>query len=93
MRIVESSNRFEKDVRLMRKRGKDIAKLRAVVQHLANDEPLESRYRDHPLSGSYQSRRECHIEPDWLLIYKFDELDNTPTLILERTGTHADLFG
>ena len=93
MRLIDSTNQFEKDARLMRKRGKNIAKLRAIVQRLANDEPLETRYHDHPLSGNYQNRRECHIEPDWLLIYKLDELDNSSALILERTGTHSDLFG
>ena len=92
MRHVVNLTRFEKDLRLMHKRGKDLDKLRAVVLLLANDDPLEPRHRDHPLSGRYQGRRECHIEPDWLLIYRLDEWNNTPELILERTGAHADLF-
>ena len=99
MRRVITLTHFEKDLRLMHKRGKDPDKLRTIVQHLTNDEPLEPRHRDHPLSGRYQGRRECHIEPDWLLIYRLDEWNNTPELILERTGprapwgTHSDLFG
>ena len=92
MRRVVNLTHFEKDLRLMHKRGKDLDKLRTIVQRLTNDESLEPRYRDHPLSGRYQGRHECHIEPDWLLIYRLDEWNNTPELILERTGTHSDLF-
>ena len=93
MRLVITTNRFEKEYHLMRKRGKNVDKMQSIVQRLANDEPLEPRQRDHALSGNYQNRRECHIEPDWLLIYKLDEVDGTPALILERMGTHSDLFG
>ena len=92
MRLVITTNRFEREYRLMRKRGKNVDKMQSIVQRLANDEPLEPRQHDHALSGNYQNRRECHIEPDWLLIYKLDEVDGTPVLILERTGTHSDLF-
>ncbi|MCL5999774.1 MAG: type II toxin-antitoxin system YafQ family toxin [Chloroflexi bacterium] len=93
MRLIVTLTQFEKDTRLMRKRGKDLDKLQTIVKRLANDESLEPRYRDHPLSGGYQGRRECHIEPNWLLIYRFGERNNSPALILERTGTHSDLFG
>ncbi len=92
MRRIVTLTQFEKDLRLMRKRGKDLDKLQTIVQHLANEESLEPRYRDHPLHGAHQDRRECHIEPDWLLIYRFGMRTGAPALILERTGTHADLF-
>ncbi len=93
MRRIVTLTQFEKDLRLMRKRGKDLDKLQTIVQRLANDESLEPRHSDHPLHGNYQGRRECHVEPDWLLIYRFGERNGTPALILERTGTHSDLFG
>lgn len=72
----------------MKRRGKDIEKLIDVIDLLIEEKPLPQKYLDHPLTGNYVNRRECHIEPDWLLIYKID----TPDLILERTGTHSDLF-
>ena len=93
MRIVKTTNQFDKQLRLMGKRGKDLTKLHAVVQHLANDEPLEPRYRDHQLTGNVADFRDCHIEPDWLLIYQLGTLNNTPALFLTGTGTHSDLFG
>jgi mRNA interferase YafQ len=93
MRRVIFTNQFEKDTRLMRKRGKDIGKLRTIIQRLADEDTLEQRYRDHTLSGNYQNRRECHIEPDWLLIDKLDNLNDEAVVIYERTGTHSDLFG
>ena len=72
----------------MLKRGKDAEKLKLVIASLVDEEPLAERYRDHPLVGNYRGRRECHLEPDWLLIYKalVDEI------IFERTGSHSDLF-
>lgn len=72
----------------MRKRGKDLARLREVVKQLAVGKPLHSKHRDHALIGHWQPSRDCHIEPDWLLIYMADET----ALRLERTGTHSDLF-
>lgn len=83
------TNRFKKDIELMRKRGKDFSKLRQVMEQLIREESLHARHREHVLIGNYVGRRECHIEPDWLLIYKLDGAD----IIFERTGTHADLFG
>ncbi|MEM9243599.1 MAG: type II toxin-antitoxin system YafQ family toxin [Pseudomonadota bacterium] len=83
-----TTKRFEKDVKLVRKRGKDIKKLRAVMQILLEEKILSRQYLDHKLGGNYISRRECHIEPDWLLIYKRRKKE----IIFERTGTHADLF-
>ena len=82
------TNRFKKDVELARKRGNDLNKLRAVMEKLIAEEALEAWHRDHPLVGGYAGRRECHIEPDWLLIYKLE----SDEIIFERTGTHSDLF-
>ncbi|MBI4025797.1 MAG: type II toxin-antitoxin system YafQ family toxin [Verrucomicrobia bacterium] len=81
-------NQFERDVKLMKKRGKDLEKLKTVIRRICDGETLDPRLRDHPLKGSYAGRRECHLEPDWLLIYKFEP----GTVTFERLGTHADLF-
>ena len=82
------TNRFEKDIKLCRKRNKDLTKLKTVVSLLIDKTALPARNKDHKLSGSYVGRRECHIEPDWLLIYKVRGNE----IIFERTGTHSDLF-
>jgi len=85
-----ASNQFKRDLKLAQKRGLDLARLRAVVNMLANEQPLDLKYRDHSLSGNYSGFRECHIEPDWLLIYRIES--DMLELFLFRTGTHADLF-
>ncbi len=84
------SNRFKKDLKLAAKRGYDLDLLDAVVTNLAERRPLAEKYRDHELTGNYSGFRECHIQPDWLLVYRVeaDEL----ILFLSRTGTHSDLF-
>lgn len=84
------SNRFKKDLKLAAKRGYDLDLLDAVVSNLAERRPLAEKYRDHELTGNYSGFRECHIQPDWLLVYRVeaDEL----ILFLSRTGTHSDLF-
>lgn len=87
---VVLSNRFRKDLKLAKKRGCNIELLQEVVDALAQEQKLDDKYRDHELSGSYRGFRECHIEPDWLLIYRIDQ--NTIELFLFRTGTHSDLF-
>lgn len=89
MRRIKIHNKFKKDLKLIKKRGYDENKLWDVVEKLANDIPLPAKNRDHSLTGNYLFCRECHIEPDWLLVYelKNDEL----LLILVRTGTHSDL--
>jgi mRNA interferase YafQ len=79
---------FRRDVKLARKRGKETAKLREILSLLIEGHVLPQRLNDHPLGGEWKSFRECHIEPDWLLIYKIDGDD----LHLVRTGTHSDLF-
>ena len=88
MRTPNYTRQFERDLRLAQRRGKDIEKLKQVVAALINEESLAERYYDHPLKGNYRDRHECHLEPDWLLIYKLqgDEI------IFERTGRHSDLF-
>lgn len=87
---IIASNRFRKDLKLAKKRGLSLAKLEAVVEMLANQVPLDAKCRDHALTGNYSEFRECHIEPDWLLIYR-QEIDALE-LFLFRTGSHSDLF-
>jgi mRNA interferase YafQ len=88
MREIIRSVQFKRDVKLAAKRGKDMAKLRDLILLLADAGPLPPRYKDHPLSGDWKNHRDCHIESDWLLLYKIDGND----IYLVRTGTHADLF-
>lgn len=85
-----TTNRFDKDLKRAVKRGKDLSKIQTVMTSLAAGEVLAEKYRDHTLIGNYAKRRECHIEPDWLLIYKLDA--DEMTIVFERTGTHSDLF-
>ena len=85
-----TTKRFDKDLKRACRRGKDLTKIKAVMTALIEGEALAEKYKDHVLIGNYTKRRECHIEPDWLLIYKLD-VDNM-TIIFERTGTHSDLF-
>lgn len=81
---------FKRDYKLAVKRGKNVAALKKAVEILANGEQLPSQYKDHSLKGNYIGYRECHIEPDFLLIYKI--IDQQLILTLFRTGTHSDLF-
>ena len=90
MRSIEITLKFKKDARLAKKRGLDIKKLDAVIRLLCNDEVLPERYRDHVLSGEYHGHSECHIEPDWLLIYR--KSADGLVLTAVRTGSHSDLF-
>ncbi|MCH2075247.1 MAG: type II toxin-antitoxin system YafQ family toxin [Puniceicoccaceae bacterium] len=85
--IVRKS-RFKKDFRKLRSASKDVQKLIEVIEILRAEESLDQRYRDHNLIGNYVGYRECHIEPDWLLIYKVENGE----LILVRTGSHSELF-
>jgi mRNA interferase YafQ len=87
---IVPSNQFRKDLKLARKRGFKLDLLQAVVDTLAKEQLLDAKYRDHNLTGDYRGFRECHIEPDWLLIYRIDQ--GELELFLFRTGTHADLF-
>lgn len=82
------TSRFNKDYKRIMKQGKDENKFETVIAKLLNQEPLEDKYKDHKLSGQFKDCRECHIEPDWLLIYKSTETE----IILVRTGSHSELF-
>jgi len=88
MRTPYYARKFEKDVKLQKKRGKDIEKLKEIVRLLIEGSMLPPKYRDHNLTGNFVGFRECHIEPDWLLIYKINEAE----IYFTRTGTHSDLF-
>lgn len=88
MKTPVYTTRFRREFVRMIGRGKDEAKFKAVAARLLLGEPLEPRHEDHPLKGSFVGWRDCHIEPDWVLVYK-----RTPTeVIFGRTGTHSDLF-
>ena len=84
------TGRFKKGLKLAKKRGLDISLLADIVEKLLHKIPLEMKNKDHALSGNYKGYRECHIQPDWLLIYLIEE--DILTLTLIDTGTHADLF-
>jgi len=88
--ILRYTKLFKKQRKLLIKRGYDISLLDKVVAMLANDEILPESYRDHALTGDRKGQRDCHIRPDWLLIYERN--DNELTLLLCETGTHSDLF-
>jgi len=81
---------FKRDVKRIQKRGYDIRKLDEVITLLANEQVLPERYKDHQLIGNYVGCRECHVAPDWLLIYEIDK--GELLLLLSRTGSHSDLF-
>lgn len=88
---IKNTTQFKKDYKLAKRRGLNITLLKEIITKLANGEILEEKYRDHALSGNWNGYRECHIQPNWLLIYRIDE--NVLVLTLTRTGTHSDLFG
>ena len=88
MKTVSQTTQFARDVKLMRRRGKDLGRLQAVVRLLAAGIGLTRKHRDHALAGSWQPSRDCHVEPDWILIYTTD----ADALRLERTGSDSDLF-
>lgn len=87
---VKFTNQFKKDLKLSKKQGKNLEKLYAVIEKLANGEQLEAKYRDHELIGNYKGCRECHIEPDWLLVYEV--INETLVLMLNHLGSHSELF-
>ena len=82
------THQFEKDIKRIKRRGKNLDKFKIIACALLSGEPPDVIHRDHQLIGDYAGRRECHIESDWLLIYKVEET----RIVFERTGTHADLF-
>ncbi|MFC1565085.1 type II toxin-antitoxin system YafQ family toxin [candidate division KSB1 bacterium] len=87
MRVFYTTQ-FKKDYKRIRKQNKDIELLIKALDLLIEGEPLPARYRDHKLAGEWSDHRDCHIEPDWILIYRITE----DSLILERTGSHSELF-
>ena len=87
---VKPTGRFRKDYKLMEKRNKNMALLDEIITMLAQGIPLPEKNRDHALTGNYAGHRECHIQPDWLLVYRIDE--DVLVLSLTRTGSHSDLF-
>ncbi|MCI5194047.1 MAG: type II toxin-antitoxin system YafQ family toxin [Candidatus Electrothrix sp. AU1_5] len=88
MLTIYYTTRFKKDFKRIKKQRKNLGKLQTVIETLVDEQPLDSRYKDHQLIGNWVNHRECHIEPDWLLIYRISESN----LYLERTGSHTDLF-
>ena len=87
---IKVTNRFKRDIKLAKKQGRSVENLFEIVQKIANGETLELKYRDHALSGNFKNARECHIEPDFLLIY--EKIENVLVLSLIRAGSHSDLF-
>ncbi len=90
MLTIKPTTRFQKDVKRAQRRGYDMSLLADIIRKLASGEALPTKNRDHALSGNYAGCRECHITPDWLLIYEIEE--QQLFLYLTRTGTHSDLF-
>jgi mRNA interferase YafQ len=88
MRIPVYTNQFARDLKRMIRRGHDQKYIKAVIRDLIEGKTINRKYRDHLLIGNFKDRRECHIQPDWLLVYRIDE----SRIIFERTGSHADLF-
>ncbi len=90
MLTIKYHTLFKKDFKRIKKRGYDISRLEKIVELLANEVPFPEQFKDHNLSGNYNGFRECHIAPDWLLIYQVN--NNELVLVLSRTGSHSDLF-
>jgi mRNA interferase YafQ len=88
---IERTGRFKHDYKLIKKRGYDISLLRDVIYTLAEGGSLPEKHKDHALTGDWAGHRECHVQPDWLLIYRI--FNDRLILVLSRTGTHSDLFG
>ncbi len=90
MRTFSRTGQFKKDVKLAIRRAKDMMRLKEVLDLLIEGKALPPRFKDHPLRGNFAGSRDCHIEPDWLLIYTLS--GNQMHVCFERTGTHSDLF-
>ncbi len=89
MLLPDYTNRFKKDYKRVMKRNYDISLIDTIINTLIHEIPLNKKYEDHPLIGNYKGCRECHIKPDWILIYQI----GNGVIVFERTGTHSDLFG
>jgi mRNA interferase YafQ len=90
MLTFATTSKYRKERKLAERRGRDMSLLDTVIQTLLEEKPLDPKHRDHPLSGDYTGFRECHVQPDWLLIYTVDK--GQLVLTASRTGTHSDLF-
>ena len=88
MKIVRRTSQFKKDAKRMQKRGVDFSEFKEIVTSLMSGQAVDPKYRDHALTGQYKGSRECHIKPDWLLIYESTENE----VVLVRMGSHSDLF-
>ena len=88
MKTIRRTSRFKRDAKRMQRQGRELEKLKRVLETLVKGEPLAAKYRDHVLVGQYKGTRECHMESDWLLIYELAETE----IVLIRTGSHSDLF-
>jgi mRNA interferase YafQ len=88
MKAIRRTSQFKRDVKRMQRQGRDLEKLKRVLETLVKGQGLAANHRDHVLVGQYKGTRECHIEPDWLLIYELAEIE----IVLIRTGSHSDLF-
>lgn len=88
-RRIRQSTKFRRDIKRLSRQGFDLSKIETVIKVLVAEEPLAEKYRDHPLAGNGVGYRDCHIQPDWLLVYRIVEDE----LQLTRTGSHAELFG
>lgn len=82
------TKQFERDMKRIKRRGKNLEKIKIIIHSIVAEEPLDAIHKDHKLIGNWKGRRECHIESDWLLIYLLE----TERVIFERTGSHSDLF-
>ena len=87
---LQFTSQFKKDLKLAKKQNKDLGKLFEVIDILANGETLDAKYKDHSLTGNYRGTRECHVEPDWLLIYEIR--GDVLVLMLYRLGSHSEVF-
>jgi mRNA interferase YafQ len=90
MLTFETTRQFRRDIKRLEKRKYDLSLMEQVIQTLLEEKPLDTKYRDHALTGNYAGHRECHIQPDWLFIYRIDR--GKLVLVATRTGTHSDLF-
>jgi mRNA interferase YafQ len=88
MKALQRTSQFKQDVKRMERRNKDFTVVKAIIRNLIAGQALDPKYRDHALLGQYAGTRECHIEPDWLLVYELTQHE----VVLIRTGTHTDLF-
>ena len=87
---IKTTTQFKKDFKLAKRRNRNMNLLKEIIDKLANGEPLEEKFRDHALTGNWNGHRECHIQPDWLLVYRVE--NDVLVLTLSRTGSHSDLF-